>query len=242
MRARLTATLLTVVVAPVLVGAGLVSIAVGTINRSSSLDRLDVATTALATSVGATCDRLQAAADVAARSASGTPSDPGVQGGDSNAAAIADQVVTAGRASAVRFATTGGMTTLATVVGPPLPWALCGSQVAAPEPHMSSPAPFDQRPAVSAIAAAAPMVSPNGATVGYVYAAQALDASYVRGLSDDVGAGVTLVGGPVASTEPPHVAQAVAASRATGTSTTADWYVRHVSPISGVPIEFAVSV
>src|SRR5215475_7006695 len=242
MRARLTATLLTVVVGPVLVGAGLVSIVVGTIYRSSSLDRLDVAATALATSVGATCDRLQAAADVAARSASGTPPDPDVQGGDRNAAATANQVVAAGRASAVRFATTGGMTTLATVVGPPLPWALCGPQVGVPEPRISVPVPIKGLQAASAIAAAAPMLSPNGATVGYAYAAQGLDASYVRGLSDDVGAGVTLVGDPVASTEPPHVAQAVAASRATGTSTTADRYVRHVSPISGVPIEFAVSV
>jgi diguanylate cyclase (GGDEF)-like protein len=176
LRARLTVVFLAVVVGPLAVGAVFVTVAVGSVDRSNDTERLDVAANALRTSIGATCDRLLAAAESAAATTA-----------ESSQASAARSIVAAGRASAVRIDGLDGVAVVATPNAPAQPWVLCAPVAGALEPHSTGTKP-------GALAAAAPVRDVAGRTTGYAYAAQALDAVYVQRLSTDIGTAVTLAG------------------------------------------------
>ncbi|HEU0237666.1 MAG TPA: hypothetical protein VFR11_00065, partial [Micromonosporaceae bacterium] len=213
LRARLTATLLGVAVAPVLVGGVVVTIAAGSMDRAHDAARLDVAATALRTSVTATCDRLRAAASSVAASVSAD----GSGRASTSSTALANAIVSAGRASGVAVDATSGAGTFTTVGTPAAPWAWC-----APVPDTSAPAMAGgDSTAPVALAAGATVLGPSGATTGYAYAAQAFDSGYVTALAADIGATVTV--GP-------------------DSTDSADPYARRIAPFAGQPVEFTVSV
>ena len=112
LRARLTAAFLAVVLGPVLLGAFFVGGTVATVSHNRSLERLDLAATAVRTSVSALCQQLQAVADAIAVIA-----DP------SRVAGAANQVVARGLATAVVVTGADGKQTFATSSQPPRPWA-----------------------------------------------------------------------------------------------------------------------
>ncbi|HEU0241807.1 MAG TPA: diguanylate cyclase [Micromonosporaceae bacterium] len=213
LRARLTATLLGVAVAPVLVGGVVVTFAAGSMDRSRDAARLDVAATALRTSVTATCDRLRAAASSVAASVSAS----GGGTASTSSTALASAIVSAGRASGVAVVTTSGAGTFTTIGTPVEPWAWC-----TPVPGTSAPALAGANSSAPvALAAGATVRGPSGTTTGYAYAVEALDSGYVTALAADIGATVTLGPDSTRSTDP---------------------YVRRIVPFAGQPVEFTVSV
>jgi two-component system cell cycle response regulator len=203
LRARLTATILAVVLAPLIIGAVFVTAAAGSIDRAADRQRLDVAANALRTTVNATCDRLIAAAQSAA-----------VAG--AHQVRVAESIVDASRVSAVRIDGSTGATVLSTPNAPAQPWVLCPGAAATAETDSTGTAP-------GALAAAVPTRDDAGAPNGYAYAAQALDATYLRGLARDLDASVMLAGAQPAAMM-------------------GDDYVRTVTPIAGQPLRIAVSV
>src|SRR5918998_6826256 len=63
LRGRLTTAFLVVVLGPVLLGASFVGMTVATVSRDRTVERLDHATGAVRTAIGALCRQLQAVAD-----------------------------------------------------------------------------------------------------------------------------------------------------------------------------------
>ncbi len=175
LRARLTATFLVAVLGPLVVGAVFVTAAAASVDRSSDMERLDIAANALRTTVNATCDRLVAAAESAAATTAG-----------SARLSAAQSIVDANRASALRIDGLDGAVLAATPNPPAQPWALC-APIADVQPQSTGTAP-------GALAAAVPTRDVAGRTTGYVYAAQALDTAFVQRVSTDVGAAVSVAG------------------------------------------------
>jgi diguanylate cyclase (GGDEF)-like protein len=232
LRARLTGAFLAVVIGPVLLGAVFVALTVNSVNKSRERDRLDVAVTALRTAVDATCARLQATAETAATLTAG-----------GTRPAVAQTLVTSGKASAIHIESATGTEVATTAGAPAPPWALCEAL----PPSLA--APFVDHD-FTAVAAVVQMSNPAGRTIGYVYAAQRLDFGYLHQLATSAGADLTVVADPKRSTADPaaapHLARAAAklagAGAAAGVGQARSQYVRQLQPLPGQPLAFAVSV
>ncbi|MFC7545145.1 diguanylate cyclase [Plantactinospora sp. GCM10030261] len=226
LRRRLTAAFLTVVLGPVLFGAVLAGTTLVANGARRSLDRLDLAATAVRVSIGALCQQLRAAADAVALTA-----EPAARAGAAN------QVVGRGLAGAVRLAGASGTVDYETASIPPRPWADC----AAPLPAQRAP---------QAIAVRVELRDRAGTRIGDVWAAQPLDDPFLARLAAVSGAAVTLLDtdpGTVRSTEPPADRESVvaAARGLTGEAVArADGgrWVRRVGPSPGQPLSLVLSV
>ena len=227
LRARLTVAFLAVVLGPVLVGAAFVGGTVTAVDRSRAVDRLAAAASALDQNLAALCDRLGAAAQLAAVDSAGGARPDG-------AAAVLEQ----GMASTVRLdnTTTGTLYTRGPAL--PGPWADCQ--------HRPPAGGTDQ---YVAVAARVTMLDGARTPIGYAYAAQAVDATLLRQLAAGAGASVTVLGpdGTVLSTERAdrarHVVSTATALAAGEVGRTADRrYVRVVDPDGAQPLRVLVSV
>ena len=227
LRARLTAAFLTVVLGPVLLGAVFVGLTVGSVSRARSVERLDVAATAVRTAVASLCDRLTAAAQAAALASRG-----------GRVPEAAHQVVAQGLAAGIQLFGPDSEATYSTGELPARPWAQCradGTAVSGGYP---------------AIAARVEMRDTAGQILGYAAALQPLTTTLVQQLADVGGAAVTVLdGGPGAtlSTERGRArTEVVAVARSVpGTelaSTEGGRYVRRLDPTPGQPLLLALSV
>jgi two-component system, cell cycle response regulator len=237
LRGRLTTAFLAVVLGPVLLGAFFVGGAVTAVGAERSIERLDRAASAVATSVGALCRQMNGAAGAVAV----VPDAPG-------RAAAANRVVAGGLGSAVEVNDPDGAPVFSTAGAPPQPWVDCagarrlGTGVAGAGRF-------------GAIAARVELRDGRGAPLGTVTVASTLDSPFVSRLAAASGASVTLLGaspdgGPVAvhSTEPDDVrdgvVRAAAALAGNRTAETGDGsrYVRRVGPSADQPLPLALSV
>ncbi|MGI5213277.1 diguanylate cyclase [Plantactinospora sp. CA-290183] len=229
LRGRLTTAFLAVVLGPVLLGAFFVGLTVTAVGRHQSEERLRLAATAVRTSIGALCQQLHAAAGAVA-----VVTDPAGRIG------TAAEVVTRGLAGAVLITDPGGVPGYVTPGAPPRPWVPCAGPVSA-----------DAAPV--ALAVRVELRDRLGAVTGEVWAAQALDAPFVRRLAAASGTAVTLLGGyaggaaAAQSTESTGTRAGVlaAAGRITGDGvarTDSGRYVRRVGPAPGQPLPLVLSV
>jgi two-component system, cell cycle response regulator len=223
LRARLTAAFLAVVLGPVLLGAVFVGVTTTTVNRSRSLDRLDLAASALRSQIDALCQRLAAAAQSAAVGSAGGQDRRGAQ-----------RVLDDGLADTVYLIDAAGRPLITLPDGPVASWADCASGA---DPG-----------AASAVAAKVPMRDASGQIIGYAYAAQRLDARLVDRLAAASGASVTVLdeGSPL-STEPADRATGIVATAVTLASgrvgrTGDGGYVRRLPTGPGQPLPLAVSI
>ncbi len=234
LRARLTGAFLVVVLGPVVIGSIFVGLTVNAVNQSRERDRLDVATNSLRTVIGATCERLESTAEAAATATvAGTDPTP------------ARALVAAGRASAIHIENAAGTSLITTDGAPEPPWALCtplpaAAGIPAYDPSVDGP--------YTAIATAVQMRDPAGATIGYSYAAQTLDASFAAQLSDAAGAQITVLfgGSEIVGTESPsasgHLAAFAAGLAANHTGKDRGRFVRRLDPATDQPLSIALSV
>jgi diguanylate cyclase (GGDEF)-like protein len=221
LRGRLTAAFLAVVLGPVLLGAVFAGATVSAVNRTRSVERLDLAADAVQSTVGALCGQLRAGAQAAAVLTQG--------GRDPQAAAV---VVAQGMAGAVRLQNAAGDPVGTSGNPPPPPWALCE------QPGVGS--------GYAAIAARVEMRDPNGGLVGYAYAMQPIDSALLRRFGAAAGVSVTLLGDDPRSTDPADQARTVSAvaSRLNGAAigeTRDGRYVRRLPVVDGQPLPLAVS-
>lgn len=140
--------------------------------------------------------------------------------------AVADQVIARGLAAVVHV---DGVTTPG---GPARPWADCSG---------AAPGGFQ------ALAVRVEMRDAAGDVLGWVEAAQAVDAAFVRRLADAAGAAVTMRAGPTYTTESPRhrdaVVQAALGIRGDSVVESAPRrYVRRLDPSPGQPLPLALSV
>jgi two-component system, cell cycle response regulator len=226
LRARLIAASLAVVLGPVLVAALFLGSTTAAGNRSRSLDRLDLATTAVRGAVDALCQRLAGAAQTAAVASGGGRDQRGAQ-----------RVVDEGLADALYLADSAGMPLLTTPDAPPRPWAECAGDAA---PTAATP--------YTAIAAEVTMRDAGGQAIGYAYAAARVDARLLGRLAAASGASVTMLDqGSPRSTERAdrarQVARAAAPLRGGATGRTVDGrYVRRLPVAPGQPLPLAICV
>jgi diguanylate cyclase (GGDEF)-like protein len=233
----LTTAFLAVVLGPVLLGAFFVGGAVTAVGAERSMERLDRAVSAVATSVGALCRQMNATAGAVAvaRDAAGR-------------ATAANRVVEAGLASAVEVTDAAGKPVHATAKPPPRPWVDCAGAGRLDRP------PTDAG-RFGAIATRVQLRDDKGGLLGEVTVASALDDGFVRRLAAASGASVTLLGvapdgGPVGvhSTEPRGVRDDVVRAAAplvgdrTAETGDGDRYVRRVGPSADQPLPLALSV
>lgn len=238
LRGRLTGAFLAVVLGPVLIGAVFVGGTVAEVNRHRSVERLDLAASAVRTSIGALCRQLRSAAQTAAvLVAAGEPAE-----------AASRRVVDQGLASAVRFADPSGTTTFLTSGAPAGPWADCSGAAGATDGSASA--------GYRAIAARVDLRDAAGNGLGHVWAARTLDLVVLRRLADSAGASVTLLAGadvtnapvaPALTTETGDAAVGVAAAAARAlpgdvTRTRDGRYVRRETPAPDQPLPFALSI
>jgi diguanylate cyclase (GGDEF)-like protein len=231
LRARLTAAFLAVVLGPVLLGAVFVGVTVGAVSRNRSVERLDLAATAVRTGLDAACQRLRAAADGAAVLAGSALLRPAAE------LTVAEQVVTRGLASGVQLLRADGTEAYASPALPAKPWADCGGNPAEPGGFAGLSARVELR-------------DQTGAPAGYVVAVERLDLDLVGRLAAASGAAVTVLttgpGAPPLSTEAPGelagVAGAARELRAGVAETETGRYVRRLDPAPGQPLPLALSV
>ncbi|WP_370375474.1 diguanylate cyclase [Micromonospora sp. HM5-17] len=169
LRGRLTSAFLAVVLGPVLLGALFVAGTLAAVSRHQAEERLNLAAATIRTSINALCQQLHTAAGAVA-----------LLGDPASRSGTAGHLVTRGLAGAVMITNPGGVVTFVTPGAPSRPWTSCGGPVA-PE---TTP---------RALAARVEVRSRSGDLVGAVWAAQALDAAFVRRLAATSGAAVTLL-------------------------------------------------
>ena len=226
LRTRLAGAFLAVVLGPVLLGAVTVAGTLNAANQRRQRDRLAVAAAEIRGVVGATCDRMRVAAEATA-----TVALTGDQPAGSGAR------VDRGSSGVLRIEPTTGAT-LAAAGAPGMPWALC--------PPVDGGAGITSGTVVRSLAAAVPLRDGAGRPTGYAYAAQPLDAAYVREVAGAAGTDVTLLADPGRSTRP--AAGAAALARYAGgidPTTVGEYhgtYVRRVDVPSMPPLAFVVSV
>jgi diguanylate cyclase (GGDEF)-like protein len=175
LRARLTAAFLAVVLGPVLVGSLFVGGTVAAVSKARSTDRLDVAATAVRTTIDAICSGLRTSAETAAALA---------MSGDSAVSAAqqsAQQVVRRGQVDAARVDDVHGRTlkTYGSVAGP---WTLC-----------TDTGPGVDKVEVRALGWRAELRDAADHLVGYVVVAVPLDANLVKRLSGAAGVEVIVM-------------------------------------------------
>jgi diguanylate cyclase (GGDEF)-like protein len=232
LRTRLTIAFLIVVLGPVLLGAVFVGGTVAAVSRDRSTHQLDLAASAVRTSLGALCQQLLAAGEVVATATAETQS------------AAADDVVSRGLAAAVRVADAAGDTVVLTEGAPPPPWADCGAPAARDAEVVR----------YGAIAARVERRDPAGGLRRVVWASTTLDHALVARLAAASGVAVTLTGGagdprsaaavPVYSTDP-TAASSVAAVRGLGADSVGESpsgrYVWRLDPQPGQPLPLVLS-
>ncbi|WP_442791652.1 diguanylate cyclase [Micromonospora sp. NBC_01813] len=223
------------------------------------MERLDLATVSIRTSINALCTQLEAAAGAVAVIPDRVQAD-----------AAASQVVARGLASVIRVTGPDGAPVAVTGDLPPLPWVGCttdGTDGAAADRPAADAGSADgsaapQTPPAGqpgarsasdppAVAAHVEIRDADGALVGRVAAAKLLDAAFVTRLAAASGVAVTLFGDTAAaavvhSTEPLSVRDgvvAVAGGLADGQteSTDSGRYVRRLGAGHGQPLPLAVS-
>ncbi|BCJ26200.1 GGDEF domain-containing protein [Actinocatenispora sera] len=192
LRARLTAAFLAVVLGPVLIGAVFVGITVSEVSNRRAVERLQVATTTVRTTVDAACHELRSAAQIAAR----------LYGGGS----AADQASAARDGVATRLATAVQITdehgtvrsTAGQLIGPSADCA--GAYPAGTErPH--------------SLVARVRLTDQTGRSIGEVVAAVPVDRAFVSRLGASTGVDVTLLSaGDPLSTETAVRADAIAST------------------------------
>ncbi|WP_344319091.1 HAMP domain-containing protein, partial [Actinocatenispora thailandica] len=192
LRARLTAAFLAVVLGPVLIGAVFVGITVSEVSNRRAVERLQVATTTVRTTVDAACHELRSAAQIAARLyGGGTAAD--------QASAARDGVATR-LASAVQITDQHGMvrSTAGQLLGPSADCA--GAFPAGGErPH--------------SLTARVRLTDQRGRSIGQVVAAVPVDRAFVAHLGASTGVDVTLLSaGDPLSTETAVRADAIAST------------------------------
>jgi diguanylate cyclase (GGDEF)-like protein len=232
LRTRLTIAFLIVVLGPVLLGAVFVGGTVAAVSRDRSTHQLDLAASAVRTSLGALCQQLLAAGEVVATATAETQS------------AAADDVVSRGLAASVRVADAAGDTVVLTEGAPPPPWADCGAPAARDAEVVR----------YGAIAARVERRDPAGGLRRVVWASTTLDHALVARLAAASGVAVTLTGGagdprsaaavPVYSTDP-TAASSVAAVRGLGADSVGESpsgrYVWRLDPQPGQPLPLVLS-
>jgi len=195
LRARLAAAFLAVVLGPVLVGALLGAVTVRSLAYERAADRLDVAATAVGTTLAAYCQRAQAAATVVAQDA-----------GETSREEAARDAVERGLADAVRVEDAAG-TVLASAGDLPAPRDAMWTECTGGRSGQAPPA---------GIVASVALVSPDGTRIGTARAAFAIDEDLAETLANTGGAGVTVLDGrrPVVSSLVDDRSSAVAAAAA----------------------------
>jgi diguanylate cyclase (GGDEF)-like protein len=190
LRARLTAAFLAVVLGPVLIGAVFVGITVSEVSNRRAVERLQVATTTVRTTVDAACHELRSAAQIAAR----------LYGGGS----AADQASAARDGVATRLATAVQITdehgTIRSTAG----------QLIGPSADCASAYPAGtERP--HSLVARVRLTDQSGRSIGEVVAGVPVDRSFVSHLGASTGVDVTLLSaGDPLSTETAVRADAIA--------------------------------
>jgi diguanylate cyclase (GGDEF)-like protein len=243
LRRRLTTAFLAVVLGPVLLGAFFVGGAVTAVSADRAMERLDRAVTSAATSVGALCRQLNAAAGAVAIVPHGVARQ-----------VAADRIVSGGLGSAVHVAGPTGIPILTTAGAPPRPWIDCvgarwpGAEAAGQRLHEAA-----GQAGFGAIAARVELRDGGGVSLGSVTVASTIDQALIERLAAAAGAAVTLLGASpdggtagVHSTEPSAVRDAVVGAAAAlpngPTTRTDDRYVRRIGPAAGQPLPLVLSV
>ncbi|MGH3738466.1 MAG: diguanylate cyclase [Micromonosporaceae bacterium] len=230
LRARLTAAFLAVVLGPVLIGAVFVGGTVAAVSQSRSTERLDVAATAVRTTIDAICAGLRNAADTAAALTVGAPSVTRA------AQSAAQQVVRRGQVAAARVDDADGdpIRTFGEVPGQ---WTLC-----------TDGGPGVDQVQVVALGWRAELRDANDEVAGYVVVARAVDANLMRRLSGASGVEV----GMLDDRDPPMstlsgersrrvVQQARGLADGAVVQTDDGWYVRTMYPSAGQPLRLVLA-
>lgn len=214
LRGRLTAAFLAMVLGPVLLGALFVAATLTSVAQQRSLERLDLAASAVRNSVGEVCTRLRTVAGAVAML-----QDPVGQ------ASAAAQLVAQGLASAVLGTDAAGTPTFVTTGGPLWPWVDCATgeparmtganRVAGPERTAGSPSAEAAAPTagtalttgpastssralttgpapIRAVAARVELRDGSGTLSGTISAAQRVDGDFVARLGAVTGTDVSL--------------------------------------------------
>ncbi|MGH3656298.1 MAG: diguanylate cyclase, partial [Micromonosporaceae bacterium] len=215
---------------PVLVGAVFVGTTVATVSNARSTERLDVAATAVRTTLDAICTGLRTSAEAAAALA---------MGGEQITEAASDaahQVVRRGQAAAARVDDSDG-DTVSTVGGVPGQWTLC-----------TDGGPGVERVEVTALAWRSELRDSKDRIVGYVLVARPVDANLVKRLSGASGVEVAVLDGrdpPLATISSDRSRLLVADARTLPEGKVAQtedgWYVRAVPPTQGQPLRLLLA-
>ncbi|HEX2419509.1 MAG TPA: diguanylate cyclase, partial [Micromonosporaceae bacterium] len=234
LRARLMAAFLAVVLGPVLIGAVFVGGTVAAVSRARSAERLDIAATAVRTTLDAVCARLRSSAETAALLARGQ--EPVTRA----ALQSALQVVDLGQAGATRVDDAAGRL-IQRFGNVPGPWTACD------DGPRDGPG-ISGKDRVSALAVRAEVLGADGQVAGYIQAAEPVDANMVRKLAGAAGVEIVVIdrrNPPLAtvsvdrSLKLMRSAQAVASS---GVVQTDDgWYIRVLHPVRGQPLRLVLA-
>lgn len=261
LRGRLTAAFLAMVLGPVLLGVFVVGATLTAVSRQTSQERLDLAVSAVRTSVQELCARLRTVAGAVAVLA-----DPAGQAG------VAARLVGEGLASAVLGTDAAGTPIFVTSGGPLWPWADCATggpartgrpaqvggreRADGPQRVAGLEAAFlaDGEVPIRAFAAQVELRDGSGTVSGTISAAQRVDADFVARLAAESGTTVSLLhadgpGGVVHGTEQTaegHGDAVLAVVRdnsdTSATRLVAGRYVRRVGPDPGQPLPLVLSV
>ncbi|MGH3716138.1 MAG: diguanylate cyclase [Micromonosporaceae bacterium] len=230
LRARLTAAFLAVVLGPVLIGAVFVGGTVAAVSQSRSTERLDVAATAVRTTLDAICAGLHNAADTAAALAMSAPSVT-VAAQDA-----ATQVVRRGQVAAARVDNAAGEP-IRTVGDLPGQWTLC-----------TDGGPGVGRVQVTALGWRSELRSSNDQLLGYVVVARPVDANLMRRLAGASGVEVAMLDTrepPLATVSAENsrrlVSQAAGLADGAVMQTDDGWYVRAMHPTAGQPLRLVLA-
>lgn len=230
LRARLTAAFLAVVLGPVLIGSVFVGGTVATVSKARSTERLNMAATAVRTTLDAICTRLHISAETAAALASGRePVGEAAQ-------QAAQQTVRGGQATAARVYDAAGH--LIRQFGKvPGPWTEC---------HARGKPGARQR--VLALAWRVELRDASGRVAGQVHVAEPVDANLVKRLANAAGVEVAVLDAhqpPLASLSAERsqkIAQHAQDLTDESVGQTDDgWYVRVLQPTHGQPLWLALA-
>jgi diguanylate cyclase (GGDEF)-like protein len=230
LRARLTAAFLAVVLGPVLIGSVFVGGTVAAVSRARSAERLDVAATAVRTTLDAICSRLRSSAEAAAALASG----PGPV--TDAALQAASQVVQRRQAHATRFDDAAGHP-IRQFGNVPGPWTDCDGGFR-----------NSGKGRVTALASRAEVHGADRRFAGYVYAAEPVDANLVRRLAGAAGVEIVVLdrrNPPLATVSfdrSRNIAQSAQVIVDSEVVQTEDgWYIQVLHPMRGQPLRLVLA-
>ncbi|HEX6073918.1 MAG TPA: diguanylate cyclase [Micromonosporaceae bacterium] len=225
LRARLTAAFLAVVLGPVLIGSVFVGGTVAAVSRARSTERLDVAATAVRTTLDAVCTRLRMSAETAAALARGQ--EPVTDA----ALHAALQVVRQGNAGATRVDDATGRL-IQRFGNVPGPWTECDGGFRT-----------SGKGRVFALAFRAEVRGADNRIAGYVQVAEPVDANLVRRLAGASGVEVAVIDQrdpPLATVSTERSRDITQSARGATSSdvvqTNDGWYIRVLYPMRGQPL------